>query len=110
MIRRLPARESRWRRWSPEDASIGAVPFHEREVPCGAEPVNVADVAQESGCSGWADAVEFAHRTARRGHELAQLLVSGSDLGVDDGQVLDEFPGELVAGLGDDVHRLRCGP
>lgn len=27
--RRLPARHSRWRFWSPEDASIGAVPFQD---------------------------------------------------------------------------------
>ena len=25
----MPARESRWRTWSPEDASIGAVPFQD---------------------------------------------------------------------------------
>ena len=29
LICRLPARDSRWRTCSPEDASIGAVPFHE---------------------------------------------------------------------------------
>ena len=29
LIWRLPARESRWQIWSPEDASSGAVPFHD---------------------------------------------------------------------------------
>jgi hypothetical protein len=29
LICRLPARDSRWRTWSPEEASIGAVPFQE---------------------------------------------------------------------------------
>ena len=29
LICRLPARDSRWRTWSPEDASIGAVPFQD---------------------------------------------------------------------------------
>ncbi len=29
LICRFPARESRWRTWSPEEASIGAVPFQE---------------------------------------------------------------------------------
>src|SRR5436189_5787906 len=29
LMRRLPTRDSRWRRWSPEDASNGAVPFQE---------------------------------------------------------------------------------
>src|SRR4051794_37794806 len=28
-MRRFPALESRWRFWSPDEASIGAVPFHE---------------------------------------------------------------------------------
>jgi hypothetical protein len=31
-MRRLPARDRRWRFWSPEDASIGTVPFHEANV------------------------------------------------------------------------------
>ena len=30
---RFPARDSRWRTWSPEDASIGAVPFQEAKCP-----------------------------------------------------------------------------
>jgi len=29
LIRRFPAREGRWRSWFPDEASIGAVPFHE---------------------------------------------------------------------------------
>ena len=29
LMRRFPARDRRWRCWSPEDASIGAVPFQE---------------------------------------------------------------------------------
>jgi hypothetical protein len=29
LIWRFPARDRRWRTWSPEEASIGAVPFHE---------------------------------------------------------------------------------
>ncbi len=33
LICRLPARESRWRIWSPEDASSGAVPFHDAKWP-----------------------------------------------------------------------------
>ena len=33
LIRRLPARGSRWRCWSPEDASRGAVPFQEAKWP-----------------------------------------------------------------------------
>src|SRR5689334_14383316 len=35
--------------------------------------------------------------------------LGGPDLGVDAGQFLDEFAGELVAGLGDDADGCRCG-
>ena len=37
------------------------------------------------------------------------MLVRGPDLRVDDGQLLDELTGELVAGLGHDAHRCRGG-
>src|SRR5665647_324154 len=33
LICRFPARESRWRTWSPEDASIGAVPVQDAKWP-----------------------------------------------------------------------------
>jgi hypothetical protein len=33
LIRRFPALDRRWRCWSPEDASIGAVPFQEAKCP-----------------------------------------------------------------------------
>ncbi len=32
-MRRISARDSRWRRWSPKDASSGAVPFQEAKWP-----------------------------------------------------------------------------
>ena len=32
-MRRFPARDRRWRCWSPEDASRGAVPFQEAKWP-----------------------------------------------------------------------------
>ena len=54
-MRRLPARERRWRRWSPEEASRGAVPFQDGEVAGGGEPADVADVAEEAGGAGGAD-------------------------------------------------------
>jgi len=37
LMRRLPARESRWRCWSPEDTSIGAVPFQDAKCPAEAK-------------------------------------------------------------------------
>jgi hypothetical protein len=85
----------------------GAVP--RCEVRGGAEPGDVADVADEPGGPGRADPVELAQRAAGRGDELAQLLVGGPDFGVDDGQFIDELTGQLVAGLGHDAHRRRRG-
>jgi len=32
-MRRFPARDSRWRVWSPEEAPSGAVPFQEAKWP-----------------------------------------------------------------------------
>jgi hypothetical protein len=32
LIRRLPARDSRWRTWSPLEASRGAVPFQDANL------------------------------------------------------------------------------
>jgi hypothetical protein len=41
------------------------------------------------------------------GDQLAQLLVRCPDLGVDRSEVVDEFTGEIVAGLGNDADRRR---
>jgi hypothetical protein len=44
---RFPARDSRCRRVSPEDTSIGAVPGVAGEVVPGGKPADVADLAQD---------------------------------------------------------------
>jgi hypothetical protein len=75
----------------------------------GTEPADVGDVADQSGGAGRADAVELDKAAAGRGDELAELLVRGPDFGVDDGQLVDEFAGKLLMGLGDDADRCRCG-
>src|SRR5688572_1954581 len=107
LMRRLPSRDRRWRRWSPEDASIGAVPFHEakcdavrnrpmfemspmsRAAPDG--PIPLSSVSElPAAATSW-----------------RSCWVRGPDLGVDDGELFDKFAGELVAGLGHDAHRCR---
>jgi len=75
----------------------------------GAEPADVTDVADEPGGAGGTDAVELDQRAAGRGDELTKVLVRRFDLGVDGGQFVDEFTGQLVAGLGDDTRRRRRG-
>src|SRR3954447_6628825 len=105
----LPARESRWRRWSPEDASSGAVPFQEAKCAGVRKPADVGDVADQPGGAGRADALQAGQGAAVLGGELAELFVGCPDLGVDHGEFLDEFPGEVVTGLGDDALRQDCG-
>ena len=64
LICRLPARESRWRTWSPEEASIGAVPFQEAKCALAGEPGDVPDVHQQPGGTGRADPVQAGQGTA----------------------------------------------
>jgi hypothetical protein len=49
LIRRFPARDSRWRSWLPEEASSGAVPFGGRELVPVSEPVDVAGAGEQPG-------------------------------------------------------------
>ena len=74
-MRRLPARDSRWRFWSPEDASMGAVPFRGCEVTAAGEAADVADVADQAGGAGRPDAVQLLEPAAGGGDEFGQLLV-----------------------------------
>ena len=59
LMRRFPARDRRWRCWSPEEASIGAVPFQDAKWLRAGEPADVADVTQQPSRHGWADPVEL---------------------------------------------------
>ena len=71
LMRRLPARESRWRRWSPEDASSGAVPFQEAKCAGVRNRADVGDVADQPGSAGRTDAVQAGQGAAVLGDELA---------------------------------------
>ena len=64
LMRRFPARDSRWRFWSPEEASMGAVPFQEAKWRAAGEPADVADVADQPGGAGRADAVQVLQPAA----------------------------------------------
>jgi hypothetical protein len=85
----------------------GAVP--RGEVRSAAEPADIGDVADEPGRAGRADPVEVGQRAAAGLDELAELLVRSPDLGVEDGQFVDELTGQVVAGLGDDARRRGRG-
>jgi len=99
LICRFPARESRWRTWSPEEASIGAVPFPGGEVRAVGEPGDVADLDQQPGRTGGSDAVHVHECGAGGGDQLFQLGVGGLLALVDPFQVADQLRGHAAAGL-----------
>ncbi|WP_271190134.1 hypothetical protein [Dactylosporangium matsuzakiense] len=74
-----------------------------REVVSAGEPADIANVAEEPGGLGRADAVELLQRAAGGGDQLGQLSVGSLDLLVDDRDLGDEFRGKLPSGVPDDV-------
>src|SRR5204863_613833 len=103
LIRRLPARESRWRRCWPDEASSGAVAVPGREVSAAGEPGDVTDVADEPGGAGRADAVQCLDLAAGTLDQLGELAIRGLDLRIDGFDLLDQLAGELVTGAPDQV-------
>ena len=85
-MRRLPARDSRWRCWSPEEASMGAVPFQEAKWSAVANrsmsPMSPSSRAAPDGPIP----LSSLQGAAGRGDQRGQLLVRGLDLLVDDGR------------------------
>src|SRR5439155_18981610 len=103
LMRRLPARESRWRCWSPLEASSGAVAVPGGEVPAVGEAGDVTNVTEQPGRVGRADTLELLQPAAGGGDQFGQLRVGRFDLLVDDREFGDQFGGELPAGAPDDV-------
>ena len=99
LICRLPARDSRWRTWSPEEASIGAVPFQEAKCALVGEPGHVTDLDQQPGGAGGTDPVQGGQRGAGGLEQFVQFLVGGLLALVDAFQVADQLGGDPAAGL-----------
>src|SRR6266487_1697713 len=91
LMRRLPARESRWRRCRPDEASSGAVAVEGREVPAAGEPGDVTDVAEQPGGAGRADAVQRLDLAAGNLDQPGELPIRGLDLHIDGFDLLDEL-------------------
>src|SRR6266487_2794953 len=109
LMRRLPARESRWRRCRPDEASSGAVAVEGREVPAAGEPGDVTDVAEQPGGAGRADAVQRLDLAAGNLDQPGELPIRGLDLPIDGFDLLDELPGEPVTGAPDQVGGFDAG-
>jgi len=99
LICRFPPRESRWRTCSPEEASIGAVPFQEAKWALDGKRVMSPRLDQQPGGGRGADPVQGGQRGAGCLKQLPQLLVCGLLALVDEFQVADQLRGHPVPGL-----------
>jgi hypothetical protein len=99
LICRFPARDSRWRTWSPEEAAgrRGAVPGG--EVRPGREPGDVADLGQQPGSAGRADPVQVSQGGASGPEQHAEFPVCVLLALVDAFQVADQLGGDPATGL-----------
>ena len=108
LICRFPPRESRWRTLSPEDASIGGGAGPGREVATVGEPGDVADLDQQPGGTGGADAVQVEQRRCRCHRQVDEFLVRGLLALVDPLEVDDQLERDPLSGLAH--RRLWVGP
>src|SRR2546423_9674716 len=109
LICRLPARESRWRTWSPEDASMGAVPFQDAKWPPVRETNDRADLDQQSRGAGRADAVQVHQRGAAGGDQFLEFFVGLLGTLVDPLEVSNQLRGHPAPGLAGRVARPDGG-
>jgi hypothetical protein len=83
-MRRLPARESRWRDWLPEEASSGAVPFQE---------ANRSRLANR-----WMSPTSASSRAAPEGPMPGELLIDRLELADQlDSEPAPGLPGQVPA-------------
>jgi len=108
-IRRFPARESRWRFCSPEDASSGAVPVNPGEAVAISEPRHVADVGQDAGRHDGPDAVDVHQRGTASEHDGFELGGGLLDLRLHRDQFGELVGGDASTGLPGDVTRADRG-
>src|SRR5665647_2007091 len=99
LICRFPARESRWRTWSPEEASMGAVPVQDAKWALFGEPGDVPDLDQQPGRPGGADAGQVQQVGAGGPDEVGELFVGCLLALVGPLEVGDQFGGDAAADL-----------
>jgi hypothetical protein len=102
-IRRFPARESRCRFCSPEEASRGAVPVQEANLLRPANRVTSPTSARTRAATHRADSGQVHQSGATGQHERLELGGGGLDLGVDRGQLGQLLGGDAASGLPGDV-------
>ena len=105
LMRRFPARESRWRFWSPEEASRGAVPFQEakwaRLANRAMSPMSPSRRAAPDGPMP----CQVHQPAAGAVDQVGEFLFRDLDLLVDDDEFGDQLGGQPAAGLADHVAR-----
>ena len=86
LISRLPPRDRRWRTWSPEEASIGAVPVR---------PGREVRLVGEAG-----DVTDLDHAWDQHQRQLVQLAHLHGALLTDPAAAVDQQPQHLKLGTG----------
>ena len=110
LICRLPPRESRWRTWSPEEASIGAVPVQDAKWLLSGNRVMSPTSTEQPGRAGRADAVQVQSASVPvAATQLGQFLVRRLLALVDPLEIADQLGGDPAAGLAGDVPRAHGG-
>ena len=100
LMRRFPARDRRWRRWSPDDASRGAVPFPEAKWPRLAKR-RMSPMSRAA--PGRPDAVELQQAATAVLDQGGQFLLRRFDFLVDLDKLADEFGGQPATDPSDEV-------
>src|SRR3954467_11427914 len=94
---RLPARESRWRRWSPLETSIGGGAGVAGVAVGVGEAGDVAGVAEDLGGQDLADAEDLGERAARRGDRFGAPAAVVDEGPVDASDVRDQLARHCLA-------------
>jgi hypothetical protein len=109
LICRFPARERRCRTWSPDEASIGAVPFQNAKWALVGNRVMSPTSTSSRAAPVGAYAAQVEQAGVGGPEQLGEFLVGGLLAGVDPLEVSDEFGGDAAPGLPDDVAGTHLG-
>src|SRR5437870_4829243 len=99
LICRLPARERRWRTWSPEEASMGAVPFQDAKWALVGKRVMSATSTSSRAAPDGPMPGQVQQAGAGGGEQVGEFLVGGLLALVDPLEVCDQLRGDTPSGL-----------
>src|ERR1035437_4193090 len=99
LIRRLPARESRWRTWSPLEASRGAVPFQDANLPLSANRAMSPTSPRIRAAPEGPMPCTCSRLLPVAGYQLPEFGIGGLDALAGEGELGEQLGGEPSTGL-----------